>query len=166
MRIIVIPEDGTGTCHSQKERENAHLTVKYSIKDTSANIIFIPECGDGLWYRVAYLNMTDPTQQCPLAWRLYNISGDGLWYRVAYLNMTDPTQQCPLAWRLYNTRGVRAGGRPTTSGSSCSATFHTLKLVVNTTKCVGESSVINLLHLMHLIHVQAAWTTTMWMELA
>ena len=38
--------------------------------------------------------------------------GDGLWYRVAYLNMIDPSQQCPPAWREYNTSGVRACGRP------------------------------------------------------
>ena len=50
--------------------------------------------------------------------------GDGLWYQVANLNMTDPTQQCPSAWRLYNTNGVRACGRPVTSGPSCPATFH------------------------------------------
>ena len=38
--------------------------------------------------------------------------GDGLWCQVAYLNMTDPSQQCPPAWREYNTSGVRACGRP------------------------------------------------------
>ena len=51
--------------------------------------------------------------------------GDGLWYRVAYLNMTDPSQQCPSTWRLYNNSGVRACGRPVTSGASCPATFYT-----------------------------------------
>ena len=50
--------------------------------------------------------------------------GDGLWYRVAYLNMTDPSQQCPPTWRLYNDSGVRACGRPVTSGASCPATFY------------------------------------------
>ena len=38
--------------------------------------------------------------------------GPGLWWSVAYLNMTDPSQQCPPAWREYNTSGVRACGRP------------------------------------------------------
>ena len=51
--------------------------------------------------------------------------GDGLWYRVAYLNMTDPSQQCPSTWRLYNDSGVRACRRPVTSGASCAATFYT-----------------------------------------
>ena len=45
--------------------------------------------------------------------------GDGLWYRVAYLDMTDPSQQCPGAWREYNTSGARTCGRPEgTSGCS------------------------------------------------
>ena len=35
----------------------------------------------------------------------------GLWTKVAYLNMTDPSQQCPPSWRLYSANGVRACGR-------------------------------------------------------
>jgi hypothetical protein len=52
--------------------------------------------------------------------------GDGLWYRVAYLNMTDPSQQCPPAWREYNTSGVRACGRPVSDDimGTCPSTFH------------------------------------------
>ena len=44
---------------------------------------------------------------------------DGSWTRVAYLDMSDTTQQCPDAWRLYERDGVRACGRPQTSGGSC-----------------------------------------------
>jgi hypothetical protein len=52
--------------------------------------------------------------------------GDGLWYRVAYLNMTDPSQQCPPAWREYNTSGVRACGRPVSDDitGTCPSTFY------------------------------------------
>ena len=50
--------------------------------------------------------------------------GPGLWWHMAYLNMTDPSQQCPPAWREYNTSGVRACGRPVTSVGSCPATFY------------------------------------------
>ena len=50
--------------------------------------------------------------------------GPGLWWRVAYLNMTDPSQQCPPAWREYNTSGIRACGRPETETGSCPATFY------------------------------------------
>ena len=48
----------------------------------------------------------------------------GLWYRVAFFNMSDPSQQCPSAWRLVTTNGVRACGRPVSSGSSCPGTFY------------------------------------------
>ena len=52
--------------------------------------------------------------------------GDGLWYRVAYLNMTDPSQQCPPAWREYNTSGVRACGRPVSNviNGTCPSMFY------------------------------------------
>ena len=52
--------------------------------------------------------------------------GTGLWRKVAYLNMSDPTQQCPSAWSEYNTGGVRACGRPSTSGGSCPATTYSI----------------------------------------
>ena len=51
--------------------------------------------------------------------------GDGLWYRVAYLNMTDPSQQCPPVWREYNTSGVRACGRPVNSRGCHTALHNT-----------------------------------------
>ena len=57
--------------------------------------------------------------------------GDGLWYRVAYLNMTDSTQQCPPAWRKYNISGVRACGRPVTSTGSCPSTVYPTNLQYN-----------------------------------
>ena len=50
--------------------------------------------------------------------------GAGLWYRVAFLNMSDPSQQCPSAWRLVTTNGVRACGRPVSSESSCNGTLY------------------------------------------
>ena len=47
--------------------------------------------------------------------------GPGLWYPLIYLNMSDPSQQCPSVWREYNTSGVRACGRPVSSAGSCPA---------------------------------------------
>ena len=46
---------------------------------------------------------------------------------MAYLNMSDPTQQCPSAWREYNTGGVRACGRRSTSGASCPTTQYSIQ---------------------------------------
>ena len=50
--------------------------------------------------------------------------GAGLWWRVAYLDMTEPSQVCPPAWREYNTEGVRACGRPVNETGSCAAVFY------------------------------------------
>ena len=50
--------------------------------------------------------------------------GIGEWYRIAHLNMSNSSQQCPSARREYNTCGVRACGRPEISSASCSATFY------------------------------------------
>ena len=68
--------------------------------------------------------------------------GPGRWYRVAGLNMSDPSEQCPSAWREYNASGVRACRRPTTSSGGYPATFDSMLLVVNTAECVGELLVI------------------------
>ena len=51
--------------------------------------------------------------------------GDGLWYHIAHLNMSDPTEQCPSTWREYNTSGVRACGRPVSSEGTCAAHIYT-----------------------------------------
>ncbi len=44
--------------------------------------------------------------------------GDGLWHRVAHLNMSDPSQQCPSAWREYNVGQFRVCGRPVSTSAS------------------------------------------------
>ena len=45
-------------------------------------------------------------------------SGGG-WTRLAYLDMTDSTVNCPSGFRLYQSGGVRVCGRPVTSNASC-----------------------------------------------
>ena len=54
-------------------------------------------------------------QFCTTQSKVLQGCGTGRWWRVAYLNMSDPSQQCPSAWREYNTNGVRVCGRPATS---------------------------------------------------
>ncbi len=53
--------------------------------------------------------------------------GTGEWHRVAYLNMTDPSQQCPSTWsrKVYNSQ-FRACGRPDTTTASCPANFYSI----------------------------------------
>ena len=48
----------------------------------------------------------------------------GGWTRLAYLNMSDSTVNCPTGFRLYQSRGIRACGRPVSSGGSCSSVHY------------------------------------------
>ena len=93
---VIIPGPVKGNCPSTYERENALLAIRNNITALFTNASIIPECGDGLWYQVAYLNMTDPAQQCPSAWWLYEPVGTG----------------------------VRVCKRPDTNEGSCPATFY------------------------------------------
>ena len=45
----------------------------------------------------------------------------GGWTRLAYLDMSDSTVNCPTGFRLYQSGGVRACGRLVSSGPSCSS---------------------------------------------
>uniref|UniRef100_A0A1X7UV80 Uncharacterized protein n=1 Tax=Amphimedon queenslandica TaxID=400682 RepID=A0A1X7UV80_AMPQE len=44
---------------------------------------------------------------------------EGDWTRLAYLDMSVATQNCPFGFRLYQSGGVRACGRPITNTGSC-----------------------------------------------
>ena len=48
-------------------------------------------------------------------------SGNGGWTRLAYLDMSDATQNCPPGFRLYRHQSVRACGRASSSGGSCTS---------------------------------------------
>ena len=55
-------------CLSTEERESAILSLRDSFSDFESRLKIVPQCGDGLWYRVAYINMNDSTQECPSNW--------------------------------------------------------------------------------------------------
>ena len=48
------------------------------LNDILNQLTIVPQCGDGFWYRAAYLNMNDSSQNCPDPWR----------------NITDPVRAC------------------------------------------------------------------------
>ena len=48
-------------------------------------------------------------------------NGTGGWTRLAYLNMSDATHNCPSGFRLYQSGGVRACGRESSSGGGCTS---------------------------------------------
>ena len=76
---IAIPGDGNGICSSQEEREAARgsisSTVQAVISRFGIQFYTVPNCGAGEWQRVAYLNMSDPAEQCPSPWLEYSNNG-------------------------------------------------------------------------------------------
>ena len=57
-----------------------------------------------------------------------NYCGDGLWYQITSLDMTDPLQQCPTSWQEFNneSQSVRACGRPFNDSSDCASVSYTI----------------------------------------
>ena len=47
------------------------------------------------------------------------LCGSGGWTRLAYLNMTESTENCPSGFKLYQSGGVKSCGRATSSVGSC-----------------------------------------------
>ena len=95
-RLVVIDDERsrmTGSCPSQERRDAIFQDITASLQNILLNS-FLKTCGSGEWHR------------------------------VASLNMSDPSQQCPSAWSEYNTEGVRACGRPGTNVGTCSATLY------------------------------------------
>ena len=70
----VLQGDGSQTCPSEEQREmvrnevdNATLSI---LRESVIPLLQGYSCGGSTgWRRVAYLNMSDPTQQCPSVWR-------------------------------------------------------------------------------------------------
>ena len=98
---VVIPTDGNiGICPVQEKRDEIIQNITAEVK----NIIR---------ENYTYSNI----RNC----------GEGLWYRVAYLNMSNSSQQCPSAWRENNTNGIRSCRRPRTYSGSCSGTLYSTR---------------------------------------
>ena len=100
VRKISIPPvitygNGQETCPSTEQQNIALQKVKGNVYQYLFNGSILPQCGEGIWYR------------------------------VAYLNMANSSQQCPPAWRLYSSSQYRACGRPTLGSQSSPATFYT-----------------------------------------
>lgn len=97
---VTIPEDGS-RCPSQQQREITLQQLQNNVRGVLAN--FNDAGGD-----------RSPQPQC----------GEGEWTQVTYLNMSVSSQQCPSVWREYNTNGVRACGRQNITSGGCDGTFH------------------------------------------
>ena len=56
----------------QQKSEKKHLVNEIS-SILSLNYFFIDQCGDGLWYKLVSINMSDPLNQCPPSWVEENV---------------------------------------------------------------------------------------------
>ena len=80
VNMAVIPKEN-GHCPTAGQRGNTLKQIRGYVNSILNEqqfeiiVAIVPECGNGHWYRISYINMTDPSQQCPPAWREYNISG-------------------------------------------------------------------------------------------
>ena len=70
----VVAGSGIGQCPLQGERRAAIDDISNGIVDTLLDQLQY-QCGGGLWYRIAHLNMSDPSHQCPSAWREVTMDG-------------------------------------------------------------------------------------------
>ena len=86
---------------------------------------------------------TMQTQAENLQVQLY--CGAGEWHRVAYLNMSDPSEQCPSVWVEYVSHGIRVCKRPTSPGGSCPGKVYSINRLTdtNTARCVKGSWTTN-----------------------
>ena len=68
----VLQGDGSQTCPSEAQRERARNEVKNAtrglLQELPPSFFY---CGGTGWRRVAYLNMSDPSQQCPSVWQQF-----------------------------------------------------------------------------------------------
>ena len=70
----VLQGDGSQTCPSEEQREIARNKVKTAarrlLRESVIPNLHVFICGGSAsWRRVAYLNMSDPSQQCPSVWQ-------------------------------------------------------------------------------------------------
>ena len=68
---VTLPDNSPDSHATTNSNQDA---IENVTKMSTAAIISVSECGGGLWYSVASLDVTDPQQQCPTGWREYNKS--------------------------------------------------------------------------------------------
>ena len=72
----VLQGDGNQTCPSEEHQERVRNKVKNAtrrlLRESVVPLLQDYSCGGSMgWRRVAYLNMSDPSQQCPSVWQQY-----------------------------------------------------------------------------------------------
>ncbi len=67
---VILSEKETSACSLQQKQ--GLKTIEARVNASLSNVYQLSQCGDGPWYKVACLNMSDPTQSCPSNCREYH----------------------------------------------------------------------------------------------
>ena len=94
---IIIHGNDRETCPSTEQQNIALEKMKDNVYQYLFNGSIIPQCGEGIWYRIAYLNMADSSQQCPSAWREYNTNQFRACGRPVSTVASRPSQIFPIS---------------------------------------------------------------------
>lgn len=97
-------------CPLQTPNSCSNLTFSSSCYDIFTNY---PDSTSG-YYNIELTNGSTINVYCDMEG--VNCDGEGGWMRLAYLNMSDPTEQCPSGFRLYEESDIRACGRQSGPG--------------------------------------------------
>lgn len=73
IKPVVVPAGGE--CPTEQQRANTLQIIQNNVSNCIRDIAFQAHCGVGDWERVAFLNMSDPSQHCPSNWEEYTSSG-------------------------------------------------------------------------------------------
>ena len=71
---VVIPGGGNGACPADEVLAARREAIKEEITPILNDLVSQPPCacgGPGQWSRIAFFNMSDPSQQCPSSWNLF-----------------------------------------------------------------------------------------------
>ena len=104
----VLQGDGSQTCPSEAQRERTRNEVKNAT---------------GRLLRESVVPLLQGNQTSQISQTICD--GTTGWRRVAYLNMSDPSQQCPSVWREYTSPQRVCGRRSTLTGSCEGVTYTT-----------------------------------------
>ena len=71
---VVIPGGSNGACPADEVLAAQREAMKGQIAPILNDLVYQPPCacgGPGQWSRIAFFNMSDPSQQCPSSWNLF-----------------------------------------------------------------------------------------------
>lgn len=67
---VILPENSSSACSLQQQKQGLKA-IEARVTASLSNVGRLQQCGDGPWYKIAFLNMSDPAQSCPSNWREY-----------------------------------------------------------------------------------------------